>query len=86
MVNVLLGPEHDTPPFVNVGVTVIVAVTGDVPVLIATNDAMSPLPLAARPIDVVLFVQAYVVVPPVLFVVNTTAVVFDPLHNVWLVG
>src|SRR5262245_54448601 len=43
------------------GVTVIVAVTGEVPLLVALNDAMLPLPLAARPIDVLLFVQLNVV-------------------------
>ena len=39
------------------GVTVIVATTGDDVALAAVNDAMSPVPLAASPIDVVLFVQ-----------------------------
>jgi hypothetical protein len=34
-----------------------VAVTGEEPVLIALNAAILPEPLAARPIDVVLFVQ-----------------------------
>ena len=58
MVNVLLGPTQDTPPFSNVGVTVMVAITGAVPVLIAANAAILPLPLAARPMDMVLFVQA----------------------------
>ena len=58
MVNVLLGPVHDTPSLVKVGVTVMVAITGAVPVFTATNDGILPLPLAARPIDVVLFVHA----------------------------
>jgi hypothetical protein len=39
------------------GVTVIVAFTGAVVVLAAVKAAMSPAPLAARPIEVVLFVQ-----------------------------
>jgi hypothetical protein len=39
------------------GVTVIVAVTGEVPALIAANDRMSPEPEAPRPIEVVLLVQ-----------------------------
>ena len=45
-----------------VGVMVIVAVTMVVPVFVAVNDPiLLPLPDAARPIDVVLFVQVYVV-------------------------
>ena len=36
------------------GVTVIVAITGAVPVLVAVNAAMWPVPLPARPIDGVL--------------------------------
>ena len=40
-----------------VGVTVMVAVTGDAPGLLAVNDAMLPVPLAARPMEGVLLVQ-----------------------------
>jgi hypothetical protein len=40
-----------------VGVTVIVAMTGDVVALAAVNEGMSPEPLAARPIAVLLFVH-----------------------------
>jgi hypothetical protein len=50
-------PVQVVPPLVKLGVTVIVAVTGDVPVLTAANEAMLPVPLAAKPIEVVLFVQ-----------------------------
>jgi hypothetical protein len=39
------------------GVTVIVAVTGAVPVLVAVNEAMLPLPLAASPMLVLLLVH-----------------------------
>ena len=53
MLNVLDGPGQVSA----VGVTVIVAVTGDDVTLTAVNEAMSPVPLAVRPIDVVLFVQ-----------------------------
>ena len=53
MVNVCAVPVHEP----KVGVTVIVAVTGEVPSFNAVNDAILPVPLAARPIDVVLFVQ-----------------------------
>ena len=42
----------------NEGVTVMVAVTGAVPELVAVNEAMLPVPLAASPIVGVLFVHA----------------------------
>ena len=45
-----------THPFA-VGVTVIVATTGAVPLLIAVKDGIFPVPLAASPIDASLFVQ-----------------------------
>ena len=61
----------------------IVAVTGVVPVLIALNEAMLPVPLAASPIEVVLLVQLYTV--PVTAPLNVTADVEEALHTVWLV-
>ena len=57
MVNVRAVPTQLTPPFINVGVTVMVAITGAVLVLLAVKDKMFPEPLAARPIDGVLFTQ-----------------------------
>jgi hypothetical protein len=57
MVNVEDVPLH---PFA-VGVTVIVAVTGDVVALAAVNVGTSPEPLAASPIAVLLFVHVNVV-------------------------
>ena len=45
---------------------------------------MLPDPVDARPIEVVLFVQVYVV--PLTAPLKLTAVVDAPLHNVWLVG
>lgn len=57
MVKVVLAPVQLTPLLVKVGVTVMVAFTGVLPVLIAVNDGMVLLPLAARPIDGSLFVQ-----------------------------
>jgi len=81
MVKVWLVPVHDTLLFVKVGVTVIVATTEDVPAFVAVNDAIFPVPLAARPIDGVLFVHAYVVVPPVLLVEKFTAAIAEPVHN-----
>ena len=41
----------------NTGVTVIVAVTGDVPLFVATNEAISPVPFDGKPMDDALFVQ-----------------------------
>ena len=42
---------------VDVGVTVIVPVIGAFVALVAVNEAISPLPLAAKPIAVLSFVQ-----------------------------
>ena len=60
------------------GVTVMVAVTGDAPALTAVNDAMLPVPLAARPMLAVLFVQVYETAVPV----NVTAATDVPLHTI----
>ena len=57
MVNVSEVPTQLTPLFVNVGVTVMVATTGVVVILVATNVGILPAPLAAMPIDGALFVQ-----------------------------
>lgn len=81
MVNVVAVPEQLMPPLVNVGVTVIVAVTGVLPVLIAINDGMALAPLAPRPIEVLLLVQLYTV--PAKGPVKVTAVVAAPAHTVW---
>ncbi len=43
--------------FAKVGVTVIVAVTGAVPLFVAVNEGKLPTPDAANPIEGVLFVQ-----------------------------
>ncbi len=58
IVKVFDGPLQLVPPFVKVGVTVIVATTGAVPVFEAVNEAMLPVPEAARPMLVTSFVQA----------------------------
>ena len=63
IVNVCSGPSQLIPSLVYVGVTVIVAVTGEVLLFTAVNEAMSPLPVAAKPILGVSFTQLYVVVP-----------------------
>jgi hypothetical protein len=86
MVKVFDDPVQETLPLVKVGVTSIVATTGDVVVLVAVNEAMSPVPLAAKPILVVVLVHEYVVVPTVFEVVKVTPVVAALLHTVWLVG
>jgi len=66
------------------GVTVMVAVTVVLPVLMAVNAAMFPVPLAGRPMEVLSFVQLKTVFAsePLKF----TAVVLAPLHNVWFGG
>ena len=61
----------------------IVAVIGIVPVLTVVNAGMSPLPLDPSPIVGWSFVQVYVVMPPVLFVPNSTSLVRLPLHATW---
>ena len=62
------------PPLANVGVTVMVATTGEVVVLSATNGPILPLPFDAKPMLMVLFVHEYVVVPTVLLVAKITEV------------
>jgi hypothetical protein len=76
MVKVCTAPLHPLA----VGVTVIVAVTGVVPVLIALKDGMLPVPLAASPMDGLLLVQSKLVpaTPPL----KVTAVVEAPLQIV----
>jgi hypothetical protein len=58
IVKVCAVPEQLAPPFVKVGVTVMVAVIGAVPALVAVKEAIFPVPLAARLMDVLLLVQA----------------------------
>jgi len=76
------GPVQLTPPFSNVGVTVIVAITGLVPVLIAVKAGMFPVPEAAKPIEVKSFVQLNVVVPFILAVENSTRDVSNPFETI----
>jgi hypothetical protein len=53
------------------GVTVIVAVIGELVLLVAVNDGMLPVPLAANPIDVFELVQLkFVVFVPVKVVIG----------------
>ena len=81
MVNVSAGPTQFTEPFAKVGITVIVALMGAVPALVAVNEAMLPEPLAARPIAVLLFDHAYDVVPPVRLVPNVIIPLARVLHR-----
>ena len=64
----------------------IVATTGAVPGFVATNEGILPLPFAANPIVGWLFVQVYVVTPPVLTVAKATVVVLSPLQTTSLTG
>lgn len=65
IVNVLDVPKQLTPALVKVGVTVMVAVTGELLALVATKEAIFPDPVAASPIEGELFTQLYTTVPPV---------------------
>ena len=75
-----LGPVHCTPLLSYNGVTVIVATTGALPEFNAVKLGTFPVPPAAKPIEVSVFVHVYVVVPPVFCVVNTTSSVVSPLQ------
>ena len=66
MVKLFEGPGQFVPPLLNVGVTVIVPVIGALVELVAVKEIL-PFPLPARLIAVLLFVQAYEVVPTALF-------------------
>ena len=78
MVKVIGSPEQ---PFA-VGVTVIVAITVDAPVLVAVKEGISPGPPAASPIVGSLFVHVNVV--PATGPVNGIIAVVAPLQYVAL--
>jgi hypothetical protein len=63
IVKVFVVPLQFTAPPVNTGVTIMVAVTAVEPAFVAVKAAILPVPLAARPIDVLLLVQVYDVAP-----------------------
>ena len=65
-----------------VGVTVTVATTGAVPGLVAVNEAILPVPLAAKPMAGVLFTQLKVV--PAVGLVNVLPGCVAPLQTVSL--
>jgi len=58
-------PVQVNPALVNVGITLIVAVSGPVVVFVTVNEEISPVPAEARPMEVFEFVQLYCV--PVTF-------------------
>jgi hypothetical protein len=81
IVNEVGVPVQVTPAFVYDGVTVIVPEIGVMPALVAVKLVMSPVPLAARPIAVLVFVQLYTV--PGTLPLNDTVVVALALQTVW---
>lgn len=81
IVNVLTMPWQG-PPLV--GVTVMVAVMGVLPVLTAAKKGISPEPLAGKPMDGLLLVQLKVV--PLNVSINVTGLVVVPLHTTWFTG
>ena len=64
------SPSFELPPFVKVGVTVIFAVI-DCSELLVAKKSKFPVPSATRPISILSLVHVYVIVPPVMFVVNS---------------
>ena len=76
MVKVVGTPAH---PLGATGVTVMVAIPGLLLVFVVVKDGMFPLPLAAKPIDVLLFVQLYMV--PGMEPLNITVVVLVLAHK-----
>ncbi len=81
IVNVFGVPEQVISGVVFIGVTVIVAVIGLVVEFVAVKEIL-PVPLAARPIDVLLFVQ----LKPVALVPVKFTVAADVLHTGKLLG
>lgn len=57
MVKVIDGPVQVIPALVKLGITVMVAVTGALPVLTAVKEGISPVPPAAKPMDRSLLLQ-----------------------------
>ena len=62
-----------------------VATTGAVPVFTAVKAGILPVSPAAKPIEVVLFVQLYTIVPPVAVLAKGMAANNAPLHITLLV-
>jgi hypothetical protein len=66
------------------GVTMIVAVTGALDKFMAVNDGISPLPVFAKPMEVLSLVQLKLL--PLTAPVKLIAFVDEPVHKVWLAG
>lgn len=78
-----------TQPVGPTGVTVIVAVSGPLVVLVVTNGAISPVPLAASPMAVLLLVQLNTVpdtVPPAVPLNGISAVVAPVQYTLLVTG
>ena len=61
-----------------------VATTGAVPVFTAVNAGILPVSLAAKPIEIVLFVHAYATVPTVAEVAKVVIGNTVATHTTWL--
>lgn len=85
MVKLIGVPTHVLgPPAPMKGVTVIVATIGTVVVLVAVNEAISPIPAPGIPIEGSLFVHVKTVGKvPVAGPLKWIAAVDEPLHNTW---
>ena len=79
IVKVLGAPLQVTPALVKTGVTMIIATCVVLPLLIVRKDGILPLPLAPRPMEVLLFVQLKTV--PGTVEVKFTALVKLPLQT-----
>ena len=83
-VTVIVNETGDPGHPLATGVTVIVAITGDVPAFVAIKEDMFPEPLAGRPIVELLIVQLKTV--PVTDPLNVTAFVEYPWQTIWFAG
>ena len=81
IVKILTTPGQ---PVAEVGVTVMVAVTGAPVILVAMKLGILPVPAPPNPIDGVLLVHTKNT--PGCDVIKFTGVVADPLHTNWLPG
>ena len=83
MVKLCEVPAQPVAPLVNVGMTVMVAVIGEVPLFVAMKEGIPvfvPPLFAARPMPGVSLDQVYVVTPPVLVVTKVIAAVTELLQ------
>ncbi len=82
MVKLIGVPVQVTVVPVYDGVTVMVAVEGVAPVFSAVNEAILPVPLAARPMEGFVLVHEYIA--PATLPLKVMAEVEPPLHTTWL--